>query len=107
MSARGALATKPMMVEEGRTPGPARLTVARADDRTLRECAESAVRRYFADLGDTEPREVYDLVLAEIEQPLLRVVLEHTRGNQSKAAELLGINRSTLRKKLRRHGLHN
>ena len=48
-----------------------------------------------------------DLVVHEIEEPLLRAVLEFTRGNQSRAAEVLGINRSTLRKKLRFHGLHD
>jgi Fis family transcriptional regulator len=105
MSGRGALAEKLVVVEQTEASKP-RLTVARTDDRTLRDCAESALRRYFGDLGGADPSEVYDMVLAEIEQPLLRVVLEYTRGNQSRAATLLGINRSTLRKKLRRYGLH-
>jgi Fis family transcriptional regulator len=106
MSGRSALAEKLVVATDLDRPA-ARLTVVRPDERTLRDCAESALRRYFGDLGDAQPVEVYDLVLAEMEQPLLRVVLEYTRGNQSRAAAILGLNRSTLRKKLRRYGLHN
>lgn len=73
----------------------------------LRECAETALRRYFKDLDGHVPGNLYQLVVNEVEEPLLRAVLEFTRGNQSRAAEILGINRSTLRKKLRAHGLHN
>lgn len=73
----------------------------------LRECAETALRRYFKDLDGHVPGNLYTLVINEVEEPLLRAVLEFTRGNQSRAAEILGINRSTLRKKLRAHGLHN
>lgn len=73
----------------------------------LRECAEAALRRYFNDLDGHVPGNLYTLVVNEVEEPLLRAVLEFTRGNQSRAAEILGINRSTLRKKLRAHGLHN
>ena len=73
----------------------------------LRECAEVALRRYFKDLDGHVPGNLYTLVINEVEEPLLRAVLEFTRGNQSRAAEILGINRSTLRKKLRAHGLHN
>ena len=49
--------------------------------------------------------ELYPMVLAEMEIPLLEKVLEYTRGNQTKAAELLGLNRGTLRKKLKQYGL--
>ncbi|HEX6929442.1 MAG TPA: DNA-binding transcriptional regulator Fis [Gammaproteobacteria bacterium] len=73
----------------------------------LRECAEAALRRYFKDLDGHIPGNLYMLVVNEVEEPLLRAVLEFTRGNQSRASEILGINRSTLRKKLRAHGLHN
>jgi Fis family transcriptional regulator len=48
---------------------------------------------------------LYELVLGEVEPPLLRTVMEYTRGNQSRAAEILGINRGTLRKKLKTYGL--
>ena len=49
---------------------------------------------------------MYDLVLQQIEQPLFEAILEHTKGNQSRAAEMLGLNRGTLRKKLRSYNLH-
>lgn len=77
------------------------------DPRPLRECAEAALRQYFADLDGHYPGDLYDMVLAEIEQPLFKAVMTYTRGNQSKAAEILGLNRSTLRKKLRHYGLHD
>ena len=51
------------------------------------------------------PCDVYDMVLVNIEKPMLEVVLHHAEGNQTKAAEMLGINRNTLRKKLQQHGL--
>ena len=53
------------------------------------------------------PGNLYEMVLGEVEQPLLKAVLDFTRGNQSKAADVLGINRGTLRKKLKEYGLHN
>lgn len=74
-------------------------------DVALRIHVERAVRHYFAHLDGEQPAEVYKMVLAEMEKPLLSVVLEFTRGNQTKAAEILGLNRGTLRKKLKAHGL--
>lgn len=69
-------------------------------------CVESSLERYFADLEGHETNELYQMVIDEVELPLLKIVMKHTRGNQSKAAELLGINRTTLRKKLERFGLN-
>jgi len=66
----------------------------------LRECVARAVRRYLADLDSQTPEGLYELVLQEVELPLLREVLQWSGGNQSKAAAALGINRATLRKKL-------
>ena len=66
-----------------------------------------AVRNYFKDLDGHDPSDLYNIVLAEIEKPLLETVMEQVRGNQSRAARLLGINRSTLRKKLSIYGLAN
>jgi Fis family transcriptional regulator, factor for inversion stimulation protein len=48
---------------------------------------------------------VYDMVLASVEKPLLEVVLQHVDGNQSRAADLLGLNRNTLRKKMNLYGI--
>ena len=72
----------------------------------LSECVSRTVRRYLADIGDTECAEgLHALVLREVEVPLLREVLAFHDGNQSRAACALGINRATLRKKLAAHGL--
>jgi len=71
----------------------------------LRECVARAVRRYLHDLDSQMPEGVYDLVLREVETPLLREVLAWAGGNQSRAAAALGINRATLRKKLAALGL--
>lgn len=72
---------------------------------SLRECVASAVRRYLQDLGEQLPDNFYEVVLHEVELPLLEEVLRHCRGNQSSAAAALGINRATLRKKLKLYGL--
>lgn len=71
----------------------------------LRMHVERVVRQYFAMLGDEMPTDLYALILKEIEQPLLSVVLEQSRGNQTKCAQILGLNRGTLRKKLKTYDL--
>lgn len=72
----------------------------------LYNAVKHSIRRYLYELDGTTPHDMYELVLKQIERPLLEAVLEHTRGNQSKAAEYLGLNRGTLRKKLRLYDLH-
>jgi Fis family transcriptional regulator len=71
----------------------------------LRECVARAVRRYLHDLDSQAPEGLYELVLHEVETPLLREVLAWAGGNQSRAAAALGINRATLRKKLAALGI--
>ena len=71
----------------------------------IRQCVHETLEAFFADMGDHTPDNVYQMVLKEVERPMLEVVLRKTRGNQTRAAEILGINRGTLRKKLREHGL--
>lgn len=71
----------------------------------LRECVARAVRRYLADLDDHDVDDLYDIVLREVEAPLFAEVLRHCEGNQTRTAAALGINRSTLRKKLRQYRL--
>jgi Fis family transcriptional regulator, factor for inversion stimulation protein len=71
----------------------------------LRSHAEDALNSYFAQLNGHRPAHLYDLVIREVEQPLFKVVMDHVHGNQSHAAHILGINRGTLRKKLKEFGL--
>ncbi|MCW8945494.1 MAG: DNA-binding transcriptional regulator Fis [Sedimenticola sp.] len=66
----------------------------------LRECVRNALSGYFKQLDGHNTANIYQMVLAEVEQPLLETVMTHTEGNQTRAAEILGISRSTLRKKL-------
>ena len=61
---------------------------------------QQSLQNYFAQLDGEDPADLYNMVLAEMEVPLLKVVMHYTNGNQSKAAKLLGISRGTLRKKL-------
>lgn len=65
----------------------------------------SALSQYLHDLDGDNPGNIYDLVMAQVEAPLLELILQHVEGNQSKAAECLGINRGTLRKKLKTYDL--
>lgn len=74
-------------------------------DGALGSMAQEALEQYFQTLNGHKPEELYDLVIGEVEKPLFRAVLDYTGGNQSLAATILGINRGTLRKKLRLHGL--
>ncbi|MCA1772723.1 MAG: DNA-binding transcriptional regulator Fis [Halomonas sp.] len=71
----------------------------------LREAVETAMRRYFEHLDGSQATDLYAMVMAEVEAPLLACVLEHTEGNQTRAADVLGLNRGTLRKKLKLYGL--
>ncbi len=71
----------------------------------LRECVRDALEHYFAQLEGHQAGNLYEMVLSEVEQPLLETVLRHAQGNQSRAAELLGINRGTLRKKLKQYDI--
>jgi len=64
-----------------------------------------AIDGYFRDLDGEKPYGVYDMVINSVEKPLLESVLHRVRGNQTHAAEMLGINRNTLRKKMKEHGI--
>ena len=75
--------------------------------KPLCDLTEEALGSYFETLNGHQPNALYELVIGEVEKPLLRTVLEYAEGNQSLAADILGINRGTLRKKLRLHGLLN
>ncbi len=68
-------------------------------------CVRDSLEQYFKDLRGAEPHSLHDMILAAAEKPLLEVVMKHAQGNQSKAAEWLGVNRNTLRRKLVDHKL--
>jgi Fis family transcriptional regulator, factor for inversion stimulation protein len=73
--------------------------------KAIDDCMRASVEQYFKDLRGAAPSALHDLFINAAEKPLLDVVLRHAEGNQSKAAEWLGINRNTLRRKLLDHKL--
>jgi len=75
------------------------------NNKPLREHTELALRDYFDSLNGDRPGDLYELVLGEVEEPLFRTVMNFTQGNQSQAADILGINRGTLRKKLKAYSI--
>ena len=73
--------------------------------KTINKAVQEAVDEYLRMMDDEQVTDLYELVLSEMEAPLLRSVLNHTNQNQSKAAAAQGLNRATLRKKLRKYRL--
>ncbi|ACQ67124.1 MULTISPECIES: DNA-binding transcriptional regulator Fis [Candidatus Hamiltonella] len=71
----------------------------------LRDSVRQALKNYFFQLNAQNVTKLYSLVLAEVEQPLLEMVMEYTEGNQTLAANMMGINRGTLRKKLKKYAM--
>lgn len=76
-----------------------------AETQSLRGAVEQAMENYFKHLDGQPVSNVYDMVMAEVEAPMMEVVLKYTRHNQTRAAQVLGLNRGTLRKKLKQYGL--
>ncbi len=81
-------------------------TAGTTDSSTLRNCVRSVLNNYLNDLEGHTVEELYQLVLTEVEAPLFETILEYTKGNQSKAAQMLGMNRGTLRKKLKQYNIN-
>ena len=71
----------------------------------LGKCVVNALEQYFRDLDGEKPAAIYDMVLRNIERPMLEIVMREADGNQTIAADMLGINRNTLRRKLVEHKL--
>ena len=71
----------------------------------IQDVVKKSLEKYFRDLGEQEPSNVYEMVIFTVEKPILEAVMDRAEGNQSHAADMLGINRNTLRKKLQQHGL--
>jgi Fis family transcriptional regulator len=72
---------------------------------SIQDVVKKSLEKYFKDLGEQTPSNVYEMVVFTVEKPILEAVMERAEGNQSQAADMLGINRNTLRKKLQQHGL--
>ncbi len=71
----------------------------------LADNIEELLDKYFNDLAGESPRDLYEMMISNVEKPLLLYVMNYAEGNQSKAAEILGLNRNTLRKKLKIHNI--
>ncbi|HEY5321570.1 MAG TPA: helix-turn-helix domain-containing protein [Caldimonas sp.] len=76
-----------------------------ATRKHIEECVRDSLEAYFRDLRGVDPTAMYDMILKVVERPLFETVMKHAEGNQSRAAEWLGINRNTLRRKLVEHKL--
>jgi Fis family transcriptional regulator, factor for inversion stimulation protein len=75
------------------------------EESELAACVRKSLNRYFKDLDGEEPAGIYEMALLALEKPLLTYIMDRAEGNQTRASEMLGINRNTLRKKLKQHGL--
>lgn len=72
---------------------------------SIQDVIQKGLEDYFQDLGEQQPSNIYNMMVQMVEKPILETVMQRASGNQSQAAEMLGINRNTLRKKLQQHGL--
>jgi Fis family transcriptional regulator len=75
------------------------------EENEIAACLRRSLNRYFKDLDGEIPCEIHDMVVSAVEKPLLAYILDRAEGNQTRAADMLGINRNTLRKKMREYGL--
>ncbi|MGJ8513441.1 DNA-binding transcriptional regulator Fis [Carnimonas bestiolae] len=78
---------------------------SQSEHTTLRETVAMTMDRYFTHLDGESVSDLYQMVITEVEAPLLASVMEHVNGNQTAASQMLGLNRGTLRKKLKQYGL--
>ncbi len=98
------------MFEQNLTSRPLTVATVTSQDqitqKPLRDSVKASLKNYLTQLNDQNVDDLYELVLAEVEQPLLDTIMQHTRGNQTRAANMMGINRGTLRKKLKKYGMN-
>ena len=78
---------------------------AASRENELSSTVRKVMKQYFKDLDGEKCSGIYEMVVAAVEKPMLEVVMGQAQGNQTRAAQLLGVNRNTLRKKLKQHGL--
>ena len=103
-SARGAKAAATAAAARFAYPTSERVSRARSGE-TIEQCVLRSLDQYFADLDGSRPHALLDMVTTAVERPLLQFAMSRCEGNQCAAAELLGINRNTLRKKLQQYRL--
>ncbi|MEK6595620.1 MAG: helix-turn-helix domain-containing protein [Pseudomonadota bacterium] len=72
-------------------------------ENEIASCIRKAISSYLIDLDGEKPGQLYGMVINSVEKPLIEVAIQHTKGNQTQAAELLGINRNTLRQKMKQY----
>ena len=77
----------------------------KSKSKPLSEQVRKAMKKYFSTLEGSNPANVYEMVMTEVEPEILKAVMRHTNENQSKSADILGMNRATLRKKLHRYNI--
>jgi Fis family transcriptional regulator len=75
------------------------------NENEIARCVRRTLEGYFRDLDGEKPSDIYNMVISCVEKPMLELVLHRVGGNQTQAAELLGMNRNTLRKKIRLYGI--
>jgi Fis family transcriptional regulator len=80
-------------------------TIETLSSNTLKQAVKDTLRNYFTNIGSEQPVDFYSILLEEIERPLLEVLINHTHYNQVRMAQILGISRGTLRKKLKQYGM--
>ncbi len=73
------------------------------NENEIARCVRKGVEAYFNDLDGEKPHAIYDMVISSVEKPLIELVMQRAGGNQTRAAELLGINRNTLRNKMKQY----
>ncbi len=83
------------------------LTELTSTARGLSECVEEAMDNYFKDLDGHEASELYELIISQVEKPLFETTLKNYKGNISRAAQALGLNRGTVLSRLKKYGLNN
>lgn len=72
-------------------------------ENEIASCIRKAISSYLNDLDGEKPGHIYNMVIHSVEKPLIEIAIQHTQGNQTQAAELLGINRNTLRQKMKQY----
>jgi len=92
-------------IKETKQPQLSKAQTTETQDQTLRDSVHQSLNNYFKQLDGQPVTDVYQLVLSEIEAPLFESVMAYTKDNQTKASQVLGLNRGTLRKKLKQYGL--